>query len=332
VASIKKRDTGTWRAQVAIRGVRQSKDFSTKSEAVAWSNALESSLREAHSSGIIVGVKVQAAFDRYVAEISVHKKGHRWEKVRLAKLARDLIDGVILGEMLLSEVTPDTIAAWRDAHLAKGRVSGSTINREMNLLSHVMTVAKEEWKWLATNPVSGVRRPKEAAARDRLISAEEIERICISLGFTESSVTTKTSAVAAAFLFAIETGMRAGEICKLQPDWIKGAVVHLPADVVKNGVKRDVALSKRALELLSYLPQDTLFGMNSASLDALFRKGRDRAGVEGLHFHDTRHEAITRLAKKLDVLELARMVGHKDIRMLQVYFNATAASIAARLD
>jgi integrase len=65
--------------------------------------------------------------------------------------------------------------------------------------------------------------------------------------------------------------------------------------------------------------------------DALFRKCRDRAGIVGLHFHDSRHEAITRLAQRLDVLDLARMVGHRDLKMLQAYYNATAEEIAARL-
>lgn len=50
-----------------------------------------------------------------------------------------------------------------------------------------------------------------------------------------------------------------------------------------------------------------------------------------LTFHDTRHEAITRLAKKLHVLDLARMVGHSDIRQLHTYYNETAADIAARI-
>ncbi|MEN8330573.1 site-specific integrase, partial [Acinetobacter baumannii] len=40
----------------------------------------------------------------------------------------------------------------------------------------------------------------------------------------------------------------------------------------------------------------------------------------------------TRLARKLEVLDLARMIGHKDLRSLMVYYNATASEIATRLD
>jgi len=49
-------------------------------------------------------------------------------------------------------------------------------------------------------------------------------------------------------------------------------------------------------------------------------------------FHDTRHLAITHLAKKLNVLDLARMVGHKDLRQLQLYYNESAETMATRLD
>ncbi len=67
-------------------------------------------------------------------------------------------------------------------------------------------------------------------------------------------------------------------------------------------------------------------------LDAPRRRVRDRAKVEGLTFHDSRLTAITRLSKRLDVLALARMVGHSDLRMLQVYYNETAEELAKRLD
>jgi integrase len=58
---------------------------------------------------------------------------------------------------------------------------------------------------------------------------------------------------------------------------------------------------------------DPVFALKSAQLDVLWRKLRDRAGIVDLTFHDSRHEAITRLAKKLDVLSLARMVGHRNL-------------------
>lgn len=58
---------------------------------------------------------------------------------------------------------------------------------------------------------------------------------------------------------------------------------------------------------------------------------RERAAITGLNFHDARHTAITRLAQKLNPLELARMVGHRDLKMLMRYYNESADEIAKKL-
>jgi integrase len=259
--------------------------------------------------------------------------------VRLAAIGRAEIGGAKLEEMLLVDVTSDVVVQWREHRLKVDQVKGSTINRDLNLLSHVFSTARDEWKWIAISPTTKVRRPKSPPSRERLPTDDQIERICFALGVdidTQEPVTTKSGVVAIAFLLAIESAMRAGEMCKLLPDWVKGNVVHLPASATKNGKKRDVPLSSRAVELLALLPKPkqggTVMGIESESLDALFRKARKRALVDGLTFLDSRHLAITRLAKKLDILPLARMVGHTDLKMLQVYYNESAADIATRLD
>lgn len=211
-------------------------------------------------------------------------------------------------------------------------VLGSTVNRDLNLISHVFTTARRKWNWASKSPTADVRRPKYPPPRDRLISQDEIDRICLALAY-DGKITNKSGVVPAAFLLAIGTGMRSGEILSLTPERVTGSVAHLSR--TKNDNKRDVPLSKRALEILGELPvpaaSTPYFNVTDESRDSLFRKAVTRAGIEGLTFHDARHEAITRLAKKLNILELARMVGHKDIRQLQVYYNKTAAEIAKKL-
>ena len=54
----------------------------------------------------------------------------------------------------------------------------------------------------------------------------------------------------------------------------------------------------------------------------------DRIGITDLTFHDTRHEATTRLAKKLHVLDLARVTGHSNINELMTYYNKDARELA----
>lgn len=105
-----------------------------------------------------------------------------------------------------------------------------------------------------------------------------------------------------------------------------------------DAAKRDVPLSQEALRIIAQLESgkdetDSVFRISSTqNLDAAFRRAKALAAIDDLHFHDSRHTAITRLAKKLDVLALARMVGHRDLRMLQIYYNESAEDMAGRLD
>jgi len=145
--------------------------------------------------------------------------------------------------------------------------------------------------------------------------------------------------IAYALLIALETAMRQGEILQLTLDNIYLSKRYVQLLKTKNGSARKIPLSRHAMQLLDLLKQSarrhkrlTLFNIKSAYADVLFRRVRDKLKIEDMHFHDTRHEAITRLARKLDVLDLARMTGHRDLRSLMVYYNATADELASRLD
>jgi integrase len=134
-------------------------------------------------------------------------------------------------------------------------------------------------------------------------------------------------------LFAIETAMRAGEIASLT--WvnvnIEKRIAKLP--ITKNGFARDVPLSNEAIRILEQVRMDTesVFNLRTDQIDALFRKAKQRALIDDLHYHDTRAEAITRLAKKVDILTLARISGHRDMRMLQIYYRESVEDIAKRI-
>ncbi len=100
-------------------------------------------------------------------------------------------------------------------------------------------------------------------------------------------------------------------------------------------------LTKKAVEILKHLEQiktdeqGKVFQVESRNLDAIFRKIKTQAGLADadLHFHDTRREALTRLAKKLSVMDLAKVSGHRDISILQnTYYAPDIAELAQKLD
>jgi integrase len=144
---------------------------------------------------------------------------------------------------------------------------------------------------------------------------------------------TQTHRVVLAFELAIETGMRAGEIRTLDAANIDLERGVAKLELTKNGDAREVPLSSRAREIIGILkPQSgALLPMTAGVMDSTFRKLRKRAGILDLHFHDSRAEAATRLSAKVDVLTLARILGHRDVRSLMVYYRESAADIAKRL-
>lgn len=325
MASFRKLKTG-WRAEVCVGGVRDSIVRDKKSEAVAWADQRERELRSGVASFNFGDRRVSDLLERYQNEVAVHKKGSRWEITRISFMLRSS-----LADVLLENLSPGDVANWRDWRLRS--VKGSTVNREMNILSHAFQVAVKEWGWLKESPSKDVRRPKESPPRERRITATEISLVRLALDFDQDVIAvTSKQRLAIAFLFAIETAMRLGEICALKGSDISGSVATLFD--TKNGTRRRVPLSSRALALIELLPERSdglVFGLKSDSSSSLFRKYVSSGLIKGLTFHDTRHEAITRLAEKVDVLDLARMVGHRDIKMLMVYYNKSAEDIASKL-
>ena len=311
----------SWRVRVYVNGVRDSGTFPTKAQAIAWGQMREAELTGKQLPDRTVG----DALDRYAREVSPTHKGERWEVLRLALIGRDALARVRLPSLRATHV-----ADWRDRRLQA--VSGASVRREFNLLQSVFGVARREWGWLDSDPLDGVKRPSAPASRKRRITQDEIDRLTLALGYDGGEPATVSHRVALAFLFAIETAMRSGEILGLQWADMGAKSVRLPK--TKNGDVRHVPLSSRAREILALLPVDDgpVFGLRSDQRDALFRKARNAAKIPDLHFHDSRAEAIWRLSKKLDVMELARVIGHRDLRSLMLYYNADADALADRLD
>jgi integrase len=207
------------------------------------------------------------------------------------------------------------------------------VKRELVLIGTVLEIARREWGWIAKNPVKDVTKPTPPPPRDRRISDAEIERICFAFGYEGGEAVLVKQRCAIAFLFAIETAMRAGEICGLALEGCGLAKAGGKAADYQERQSAWRATIEQAVELLELLPADTdsVFNVLSGSLSTMFRAARQRAGIDDLTFHDTRHEAITRLASVFNPLELARVVGHSNLSQLLVYYNATAEDLAGRL-
>lgn len=346
-----------WRAEVDVvisyERFRDSRTFDTKAEAFVWGTERKKELERGHSVKTDYNKTFKDALERYLDEETPKKRSEKTETLRIKYFLRC---PALNTNLKLHALTPIHFEKYIEYRL--NDVMTSTVNKEVSIMRSVIRLA-QKWKWIDHNPFEGITRLKEPPPRNRRISDFEIARILESLTYEEGIPPTQARhRIAIMFLFALETAMRIGEICDL--DWgnINLNAQYLKVVMSKNGDSRDVPLSSRAVELLEmmkaysrkliherevvdefgrktiYRAMPVFYRDYRASSDkasALFKKYVLQANVFDLTFHDTRHEACTRLARKIDVLDLAKIIGHRDPRSLMIYYNPTASEIAKRL-
>lgn len=329
MAEPKKTAQGTWRIIIEVRGVRDSKTLPTKREAIEWRDRRVAELRQAANTPPAEKHTLRDALRRYADEVTPAKRGNAKESIRLAAFERHPLPI----NAPLGKLTTADLAAWRDARLKLN--ARGTVLRDISLLSAVLETARREWRWIAVNPMADLRKPAQPDHRERVIAPWEVRRMLRALGHQPRpphAVRSVAQAVGVAFLAALATGMRAGELCGLR--WADVYPTHCHLPLTKNGSYRDVPLSHVAVRLLQRMrgwDHERVFGLSGQTLDAMFRKYRQRAGLDGFTFHDARHTAATRMAKKLHVLELCKVFGWRRTDQALTYFNAAPGDLAKRL-
>ncbi|WP_375786302.1 tyrosine-type recombinase/integrase [Bradyrhizobium sp. Pha-3] len=320
---------GRWQAQVRRRGVPpRAKSFDSKTEAERWARDLEA---EADRSGWVADTRaaekttLKELLTRYRDEVTPGKRGAVSERARINSIVRCPI-----GHRTLAKLTSSDVATYRDERLKS--VAPATIVRELNTISHAIEIATREWGlWLPRNPVKLVRRPPIPRGRTRRLKEGEEDALLLACDRG------RTLLLKPLIVLAIETGMRRGELLELRWEHVdlKRGVAHLP--LTKNGDSRDVPLSRRAIETLHQVraggpKMDRVFPMTGNAVRLAFEHLRVRAGMSDFHFHDLRHEAISRLFEKgLNIAEVSTISGHRELKMLQRYTHLRAVDLVARL-
>lgn len=321
MASIQKSKKG-YRAFICVNGQRESKQFITKREAVVWASVREIELKTPAPEK--AEHTLADALRRYAQEVSPTKRGHRREAITIEAMLRYPFMPV---GVKMCELTPSHMADWRDARLKQ--VSSGTVLREIALLSGLLECARCEWGWIESNPMKSIRKPRMPDHREIVISRSQVRGMLKTMRYSPTKpVRTVAQSVAVCFLLAMRTGMRAGELAGLTWDRVHDGYCVLP---VTKTTPRNVPLTRKAMRLLNKMRDYDpflIFGLTPSTLDANFRKYRDRAGLSGFRFHDSRHTAATMLSRKLDVMDLCRMFGWTNTSMALKYYNPSASSIA----
>ena len=328
MATIEKRGLGQWRAKIRKKGYPiHTKTFTTKARAERWAKKIESEMED----GIFVSrseaekTTFKQLMTRYRDEITPPKKGAEVETVRINALMRHP-----LFNRHLHTLSNSDFAAYRDERLKI--VSNDTVLKELTLMGHAIDIGIKEWGiHLPSNPVKLIRRPSPGKSRDRRFSPQEEKKL-----FTEIDSATRNPYIRPIIEIAIETAMRRKELLSLRWEHVnlKKHVCHIHD--TKNGESRDVPLSKKAVKILQPLKSaddPRVFPITADSLKKGFRRAVIRCELENLRFHDLRHEATSRLFEKgLQLMEVATITGHKDLRMLRRYTHLKATDLAKKLN
>ncbi|MDR4470819.1 MAG: tyrosine-type recombinase/integrase [Nitrospira sp.] len=253
--------------------------------------------------------------DRYASEHAARRANHRRELTSIHNLTG------FFGNPTLDHITPKLIVAYKNKRYTDG-VKPATINRELATLKKAFNLARREWEWCTDNPVSRVSMERENNTRDRWLTVEEEQRLLQAVSPWLRDV----------ILFALNTGMRMGEILALT--WAGVDLFRRTVTVFrsKNGERRTIPVNSVVLEVLK-----RKHAVRSRSTDLVFhsqagtvldgsniRRGLNAAlrvaKIQDFHFHDLRHTFATRIVQAgVDLYKVQRLLGHKSPIMTQRY-------------
>ncbi|NDV11780.1 site-specific integrase [Crenobacter caeni] len=328
MASILRRGPDQVQAIIRRKGYpSQTRTFETRAAAEAWARSVESKidLGQFHDLRPLGQLTLGDLLQRYGDEVTPTKRGAVAEGNRIKQLLRHP-----LSLRPMSTLRACDFAAYRNERLE--RVGPNTVRLELALLSHLYTVAIREWSLPMEHELHKVSRPKAAPGRERRLQRGELSRL---LSAIEDQGGQAAPWLRACIELALETGMRAGEILSLEWRQVDLVSAVIKLEQTKNGTSRLVPLSEHAESVLAALPRPELRVIpnfyDTSGLDRAFKRACLRAGIEGLRFHDLRHEAASRRAPHVTPQTLAKLFGWRNLQMSMRYYNPQIAELHAAI-
>ena len=273
--------------------------------------------------------------ERYLEEVVPSHKGASIERNRIRRLLRD----EAFVDKKLAALTTEDLQDFITDRLTE--VAPATVDRDLDMISQALNFADDVWKIAPVeSPFKGLRRPKYFNERDRRLAPSEEEALLKAARADENPY------VEPAIVLALDTAMRRSELLGLTAADINFEARYAFLRDTKNGRSRKVPLSTRAQQVIRALlalqnwdqdddGDDLLLPLTPNALKkAFFDRVIPKSKVVDFHFHDLRHEAISRLAEsgRFGLLELQAISGHRDIRMLQRYAHLLTGNLAEKMD
>lgn len=307
-----RRHRDKWQARVRRKGYpTKSRSFTNKADAHRWALRIEVQIETGDLPNNTTTVPTfVSALQRYEEEVSRYKKGFDAEKYRLAKLQKVSWSGLTLNKITATQVSDFKLKRLNE-------VAPPTVRKELYLISSVFETARKEWGLTALrNPVSDIKVPSGANPRRSRIPIETLTKLHKAID--ESCHRYLPHIIT----LALETGMRRGEILNL--GWKQYFQEKRLIELLntKNGGSRYVPLSMKAIGAIDHgeKQNELIFPISGNAVRLAWERLKNTHGLEGVRFHDLRHEAISRMFDEgLTVPEVASISGHRTVSMLFRY-------------
>ncbi len=342
-----KSQESVWVVQIYEEEAVERKKFETETEAVAWAANFAREVNTKAGSDFH-DLTFLDLMNRYLDEVSIKTIKHPKNVMMVKFFTNALIEGTNqkkypLMNVNLQNLSKQDFIDFRNTRILE--VGAGTFRRDWSRFHTAMSTAAGEWGWIHRNVMKGIRIPKEPPHRCRRVSPDEELAIRDYLITAEVRLKTKKNYhLQAAMLFqlAIETALRFSEILSLKRDEVFLDEDYLTVSGTEPNAKktassiRNVPLTPLAkvilLDALSYDWDDTfVFTIPQSSFLEKFRRCLKDLSIKNLHFHDCRHEATTRFANIYSVLELAKIIGHTDIKSLLIYYQPTINELVSKM-
>jgi integrase len=309
----------------------ESRTFASRKAAQTWAQQTEAALREQQQAPQTHRHSVREMISRYREQTlpNVTPGTARWREAHLRWWESRL------GHLPLGALTPAHLAECRD-DLARSR-GPRTTRGYLETLGQALRMAVDEWLWLERSPMASVQLPKEPPGRVRFLSDDERERLLLACRESHNpDLFTIT-------LLRLLTGCRKSELLSLRWSQVdfKRALIHL--ETSKNGDARSIPLVEQAIHALREhgkvrrLNSQWLFpradGKAPIDIRYSWHQAFERAEVNDFKFHDLRHSCASALAASgASLLDIAQILGHRQLAMTQRYAHLSEGHVRATLE
>lgn len=326
MATIRKRGD-KWQVQVRRKGsVPQSRSFESRKDAQAWARQMEAKIDRGVAIPdlrVLDRMTLGDLVARYLKEVSPSKRCYEVE----ATILRAFLKHPICLRKL-AQISRSDFASYRDERLT--RIKPVSLKRELSPIQNMFEIAASDWELpIALNPLIGLKISVLPAKRERRLRPGEWQRLEGALGACRNEL------VPEIVRFALLTGMRRSEILELEWDRVDFTSSSIVLRLTKNGHQRVLPLTDAMASLLRRIPRqgERVFPVSTNALRLSWERVRKRAGLKDFHFHDLRHEAISRFFEiGLSLPEVSLLSGHRDVRMLLRYGHGDRANIIRKLN